>query len=43
MGSSTFHIVGVAPNYFRALVAMVWDAWRNRTPYVNERVAAAGK
>ena len=30
MGSSSFHIAGVAPGYFRALAGMVWNSWRDR-------------
>jgi SAM-dependent methyltransferase len=30
MGSSSFRIVNVAPNYFLVLMAMVWRSWRGR-------------
>ena len=30
MGSSSFRITSVAPSYFRALVGMVWNSWRER-------------
>ncbi|MCC6857572.1 MAG: glycosyltransferase [Bryobacterales bacterium] len=41
MGSSTFRIAGVAPNYFRALMSTVRDAWRNRAAPGAERIAQA--
>jgi SAM-dependent methyltransferase len=30
MGSSSFRIANVAPSYFKALVAMVWNSWHER-------------
>jgi len=32
MGRSTFRISNVAPNYFTALLGLVWNCWRGRRP-----------
>ncbi len=42
MGSSSFRIVKVAPNYFGALVGMVWNTWRGRKHFVRSAEPAAG-
>ncbi len=39
MGNSSFRILKVAPDYFVALVGMVWDAWRGRNRAKTEVVA----
>ncbi len=36
MGSSSFRIVKVAPNYFGALVSVVWNTWRGRKQFVRK-------
>ena len=36
MGSSTFNVLKVAPNYFFALVRMVWNTWRGRRSFVKK-------
>src|SRR5262249_21127477 len=33
MGSSSFRIVKVAPNYFGALISVVWNTWRGRKKF----------
>lgn len=44
MGSSSFRVANVAPSYFMALVAMVWNSWRSRKQLSAQRGArpAAG-
>ncbi len=42
MGSSSFRIVKVAPNYFGALVSMVWNTWRGRRKFVRAAAPPAG-
>lgn len=37
MGKSSFRIAAVAPDYFAALLRIVWNAWRKKVP---ERAAA---
>ena len=36
MGNSSFRILKVAPNYFFALVRMVWNTWRGRRHFVKK-------
>ena len=42
MGSSSFRIAKVAPNYFMALIKMAWRSWRRREHLIRARSNAAG-
>lgn len=42
MGTSSFKIVKVAPNYFGALMRTIWNVWRGRRDFRKKAAARAG-
>jgi dolichol-phosphate mannosyltransferase len=41
MGSSSFRIVKVAPNYIQSLIRIIWNTWRHRGSYHRQRDGTA--
>jgi hypothetical protein len=39
MGSSSFKIVKIAPNYFVEFLSIVWNTWRGRRSFVQTKSA----